>query len=99
MEMIKNITKLSKMAVKLEDDFDALHPKHNKAKARLIKRALKIQKQLTTNVSKMFPLKTKEEAISMAEKQIDWMRVRVQTREGRITQNPVSRTERRRAVR
>lgn len=84
--MFTEINKISNIIVKLENKIEACHPKHTKKRARLLRRALLLVDRLERLISIKMNELDSEKFKKMAEYQLDWMRIRVRERVGRITQ-------------
>ncbi len=87
---MKDIKALSKIAVKLDSEYEQAHGKHHKKKARILKRAIMIEKKLTKAVHKVMPLATMKEVKATRNHQLAWMKERMDNRTGRIIQRRVT---------
>ena len=82
--MFKDIHKLSKIACRIDKDYTAADGKPIK-EARLLKRALSIEKKLLAAVAVLMPVGTsKADILLMAQRQLSWTQNRINNRVGRI---------------
>jgi len=83
---IKSIDKLSKIAVKLDQEYETVNRLHIKKKKRILKRAIMIEKKLIKVVGKMFPLRNEEEIKDSIRNMLTQLQERMLNRVGRIVQ-------------